>query len=60
MHICGEVNMLVLCPFLFHKNYDSLTNFYATLRSLKVQMALVKDRLDRKLCSGYIISAKGI
>lgn len=30
--------MLALCPSLFHKNFDSATNFYAILRFWNAQM----------------------
>lgn len=39
--------MLVLCLFLFHKNFDSMTNFYAILRFWNIQIAFMKDILTR-------------
>lgn len=39
--------MLILCPFLFHKYFDFVTNFCAILRFWNVQTAFAKDILTR-------------
>lgn len=41
--------MLVLCPFSLPKNYDSLTNFYVALRSLKNSNGLSEEHTDKKI-----------